>query len=156
MYGQEMKATVVEGLDELPFDVHLTLCLRGDLGECTKGQIDGVLVIASRAVINDCDDDGLVVGSISDLDLLAADGRLVTGVTVPVLVNSSNQVTVGVDLTAGTGNTVLVEESGDSTSDETTARGSRRSGGGGRRVRRRWGSLGGSSGLRRRRGRGRG
>lgn len=61
---------------------NFTLFLGSDLGECTDGQVNGVAVEASGAVILDGYNHTLPVVLIGDRDLLTAEGRRRTRVAV--------------------------------------------------------------------------
>jgi len=106
-------------LDKVPYDGDFSSGLVGDLVESTGGKIDRVGVIAGGALISHSNGDGLSVGDVGDEDLLSAEGGGTVVASVAGRIHSGDEGRVGVDVSAGTGDTVLVEEGGDSTGDVT-------------------------------------
>jgi len=108
-------------LDKLPLDGHHSFFCGSNLVEGTLGEINAVPVGARGAVVRNGDSDGLAIVCVDDLDLFAAQGRRIARITVTVLVNSRNEVAVGMDGTAGTWITILEEERGKSTQVEAAS-----------------------------------
>jgi len=107
-------------LDEFPGDRNFAFIVSGDFPECGTRQVNGVLVaLARRASVGDQASDGLAVLGVCDLDVLSAKGRDLVRVSVAADLHCYDEFTVGVLLAASAGSTVLVVESGLSTSDES-------------------------------------
>jgi len=111
--GKELRV-IRRLIKEGPFDIDFTLFNGTDLFESSRGQVDRVFISAGRTVILDRDGDGLVGLCVNDLDLLAAKRGFLSRITVTSLVNRGYEITIRVYGPAGTSNSVLKEERGDS------------------------------------------
>jgi hypothetical protein len=131
----------------MPGDRDFAFILRGNLGESSNGEINGVAIGASGAIIRNGDSDGLAIVGVGDLHLFTAKGRGVARIAIAILIDGSDEVRIAVDSSARAGIAFLEEESGKSASDFTRRR--RSSSRSGRRL----GVVGcvGGSGSRRRR-----
>lgn len=104
--GNERKMRL---LLKVPSDGNHALSGLGDLVEGTSGEIKRVLVCAGWASISNSGNDGLAVVVIGDVDLLAAETRLLVESTVAAVVGSNNEVAVGMLVTASAGVAILGE-----------------------------------------------
>lgn len=108
-------------LEELPLDGNNAGRLVRDLGECTRGEIHAVRVLACRASIGDGDGHALAVVRVNDLCFLAAERGDLAGIAVAARVDGGDEVRVGVHGSARTGDAVLREKGREAAGDEAAA-----------------------------------
>jgi len=102
-------------LCEGPFDWNFALSLGSDLGESRHRQVNGVAIVTRRAIVSNNAGDGLLVVCVDDMNRLSAERGFCAGITITCLINCADEIAVFVDGTTGASDTVLSEESGNTT-----------------------------------------